>query len=406
VLFLSQVVPYPPHGGVLQRGYHLLRQLGRSARVDLLAFVHPNLLPTQARQDESYAALQAFCERVEYFSLWAKASALHRVGALAASAVTRDPFSAVAHRSAAFRAAVQARLATGAVDLIHVDTIGLSSFVEGVRGVPLVVTHHNIESMLMERRASVHRGLARRYLAHETAKLRRYEQLQSPRYDVNIVVSEPDGEALRALAPGARIAVVPNGVDVDYFVPGTAPETPSLVYTGGLTMFANLDAVLYFLRDIWPRIVSQQPDARFYAVGRHPPAEVRAFAARDPRVVVTGYLEDIRPTVASAAVYVVPLRVGGGTRLKVLDAMAMGKAMVSTSIGCEGIDVRPGEHLLVADTPEAFAEATVSLLRNPAQRQALGRAARARAETVYAWERVGERLLQAYAQAEQTRAAS
>jgi polysaccharide biosynthesis protein PslH len=297
-------------------------------------------------------------------------------------------------------------VAAGGIDLIHADTIGLSAFVEDVQGVPLVVTHHNIESMLMERRASVQRGLARRYLARETDKLRRYEERLSPRYDVNIVVSEPDGEVLRTLAPDARIALVPNGVDVEYFSPNGAAETPSLVYTGGLTMFANLDAVLHFLRDIWPRIVAQQPDVRFYAVGRHPPAEVRAFAERDPNIVVTGYLEDIRPTVASAAVYVVPLRVGGGTRLKVLDAMAMGKAMVSTSIGCEGIDVRPGEHLLVADTPEAFADATVALLRDPGRRQTLGRAARAKAEATYAWERVGEQLLDAYALARQTRTAS
>ncbi len=265
---------------------------------------------------------------------------------------------------------------------------------------PAVVTHHNIESMLMGRRASVEKQpLARRFLARETRKLEAYERAESARYDVNIVVSDADGVALASLVPGVRRAVVPNGVDVTYFAPAEVAQTPTLVYTGGLTMFANLDAVMYFVKDIWPRIAARVPDATFHAVGRHPPQVLKDAAAADPRIVVPGFVDDIRPLVGRSAVYVVPLRVGGGTRLKVLDAMAMGKAIVSTSIGCEGIDVRPGEHLVVADTPEAFADATVALLADPARRHALGRAARAQAEAKYAWGHVGEQLFDAYAQA-------
>jgi glycosyltransferase involved in cell wall biosynthesis len=159
---------------------------------------------------------------------------------------------------------------------------------------------------------------------------------------------------------------------------------------------------MYFLNEIWPRIVQNTPDVRFFAVGQDPPKELVALAAKDPRVIVTGYVNDIRPFVRQAAVYVVPLRVGGGTRLKVLDAMAMGKALVSTSIGCEGIDVRHGEHLIVADTPETFAQSVSTLLDDRTKRRTLGGAARTLVEQRYAWRVVGCQLLDAYRKAMDT----
>ncbi|MEO5821012.1 MAG: glycosyltransferase [Vicinamibacteraceae bacterium] len=400
VLFLSQIVPYPPHGGVLQRGYNLIRELGREAQVHLLAFVHPDVLPTPAALEESRKALGAFCEKVEYFPLWPKASKAHQALGLAMSAVSSQPFSVIAHRSAAYQRRIDTALAATPFDIVHADTVALSQFVRPDVRVPSVLTHHNIESMLMERRAKVEKGwLARRFLDREAAKLRLYEAAESPRFDVNVVVSAPDGEALAEIAPGLRTAVVPNGVDVDYFSPQPDRETPALVYTGGMNMFANRDAVMSFCAEVWPLITASVPDVTFFAVGQDPPPELRALSARDNRIVVTGFVDDIRPYVSKAAVYVVPLRVGGGTRLKVLDAMAMGKALVSTSIGCEGIAVRPDEHLVIGDTPEAMAAATIALLKDPVRRRALGSAARGLVEQRYAWRVVGRQLLDAYQEA-------
>jgi sugar transferase (PEP-CTERM/EpsH1 system associated) len=398
VLFLSQIVPYPPHGGVLQRGYNLLRELGRRASVHLLAFVHPDELRTASKVQESRAALEEFCEGVEYFPLWAKASSLHTAAALLASAGSRLPFSVIAHRSAAFDRRVQESLRSSSPDVVHVDTVALSQFVPlDASSVPLVLTHHNVESMLMERRAEVERRpLAKQYLQRETAKLRAYERGVSPKFDLNIVVSAQDGQMLARVAPDVRTAVVPNGVNVDYFAPDAAEEIPALIYTGGMNMFANRDAVTYFLEEIWPLIAARAPHTTFYAVGQDPPKELLAHATQDPRVVVTGFVDDIRPWVRKAAVYVVPLRVGGGTRLKVLDAMAMGKAIVSTSVGCEGIAVVPGTHLVTADAPTDFARETLSLLGDRPRRLALGRAARALVERTYAWPVVGEQLISAY----------
>lgn len=397
VLFLSQIVPYPPHGGVLQRGYNLLRELGRDARVHLLAFVHPDVLPTEAACRESLEALQKFCETVEYFPLWPKASPVHRLAGLAASALSSLPFSVLAHRSAAFKRRVSELISANGFDIIHVDTIALAQFLEPKQSIATVLTHHNIESQLMERRAGAEsRLLAKWFLRRETDKLRSYEAAMAPGFDLNLFVSQPDEQTLIERVPGLRTAIVPNGVDVEYFTPAQGQDAPALIYTGGMNMFANRDAVMFFLNEIWPLIRRQVPAVRFFAVGQDPPKDLLALAARDNQVVVTGYVDDIRPLVRDAAVYVVPLRVGGGTRLKVLDAMAMGKAMVSTSIGCEGLEVRPDEHLLVADRPERFAERTVMLLGDRDRRLALGRAARDLVERRYSWGRVGQQLMQAY----------
>jgi len=400
VLFLSQIVPYPPHGGVLQRGFNLIRELGRHADVHLLAFVHPDVLPTPQTLEESRRVLQQCCRTVEYFPLWPKTSAVNRIAALGLGVCSHQPFSVIAHRSAAFARRVKDIIRDRHIDVLHVDTVALSQFVPPGLALPTVLTHHNIESLLMERRAQVEtRTLARWYLNREVRKLRRYEADLSRTFDVNITMSVPDERILQRMVPGVRTAVVPNGVDVDYFAPDGTEETPSLIYTGGMNMFANRDAVLYFLEHVWPRIAQARPDVRFLAVGQDPPKELRAIATRDPRVTVTGYVNDIRPLVRQAAVYVVPLRVGGGTRLKVLDAMASRKALVSTSIGCEGIDVTPGQHLLVADSPELFTQSTLDLLSSPERRRSLGDAARSRVVERYSWRGVGQQLLRAYEQA-------
>lgn len=404
VLFLSQIVPYPPHGGVLQRGYNLLHELGRDACVHLLAFVHPDVLPTEAACRDSKVALSKFCDAVEYFPLWPKTSPVHRIAGLAAAAMSPKPFSVLAHHSKAFRRRVAELVATKDFDAIHVDTIALAQFLDPRWSIPTVLTHHNIESQLMERRAGAENGLlARFYLRRERQKLQAYEAEMAKMFDVNVFVSQPDERALTSRVPGLQTVIVPNGVDIEYFTPKQGKPQPALIYTGGMNMFANRDAVMYFLKEIWPLIKTEVPDVRFFAVGQDPPRELFDLAARDPQVVVTGYVTDIRPLVHDVSVYVVPLRVGGGTKLKVLDAMAMGKAIVATSIGCEGIDVLPDEHLLVADSPEQFADKTVSLLRDPSRRSALGRTARELVEQHYSWRRIGGQLLESYRLAVESR---
>ncbi|MBE7414104.1 MAG: glycosyltransferase [Deltaproteobacteria bacterium] len=401
VLFLSQIVPYPPHGGVLQRGYNLLRMSARRNKIHLLAFVHPDVLGTEPLLEESRRELGKFCSSVEFFTLWPKKSKFHKFAGFALSCCSTLPFSVLAHSSRPFRARFEELASSDDIDLIHFDTIALAEVdCPGIRK-PKVLTHHNIESVLMARRAAVEKNpVLRAYLRRQARRLEAYEKEKSPLFACNILVSGEDESKLRAAVPGITTAIVPNGVDTDYFRPVLTDERPAVVYAGGMNMFANKDAVLFFLKEIWPLIKRSRPESEFYAIGQCPPAELLEYAKGDSSVTAPGYVDDVRPFISRAAVYVIPLRIGGGTRLKLLDAMAMGKAIVSTSIGCEGIEAADGKELLVADSPADFAARVLDLLKDEPKRRALGSAARRAAEAKYSWESIGLRLQEAYEDAQ------
>lgn len=398
ILFVTQIVPYPPHGGVLQRGFNLLRELGRHHEVHLLAFHHPDELPPGAAVEQSRVELGRFCRRIEYFPLWPKQSSAHKLAAFAAGAFYPRPFSVLAHRSGLLARRLAEICSSDAPDIVHLDTIALAPYARHTNGIPTVLAHHNIESQLMARRADYESSAAARlYVRMQTNRLVAYERRHVPHFPLNITVSDADAQTLRRLCPGARTAVVSNGVDTEYFVPRFGDETPALIYTGGMNMFANRDAVEWFLDAIWPHIKAAVPGVRFFAVGQRPSPKILAAAASDSAVETPGFVDDVRPWVGRSAVYVIPLRVGGGTRLKIVDAMAQGKAIVSTTLGAEGIDGENGKHFVLADEPQVFAQKVIALLRDPAEARRLGTGARERAEQRYAWPILGTQLAEHYA---------
>lgn len=398
VLFVSQIVPYPPHGGVLQRGFNLLREIGREHEVRLLAFHHLDELPEQ-RVPESISALRDFCADVEYFSMWPKQSRLHKIASFVAALPYVRPYSVLTHRSAALANRIREICEIERwPDIVHLDTIALAPYRAQCLGLPCVLTHHNVESQLMERRAGIERLLAARaYVALQARRLRRYEKNVCPTFPVNVTVSEDDAQTLRTIAGPVRTVVVPNGVDTVYFKPiDSGRQSNSVIYTGGMQMFANRDAVEWFLKEVWPLVRRRVPDARFVAIGAHPPSWLVKAAAANIGVIAPGFVDDIRPWVSDAAVYIVPLRVGGGTRLKMVDAMAQGKAIVATDIGAEGIKGQSGVHYLLRNRSDDFAEAIVGLMSSREMRAELGAKARQLAETVYSWPVVARTLIEAY----------
>ena len=397
ILFLSQIVPYPPHGGVLQRGFNIIQQVSKRNRVHLLAFVDPGILSSEKLVDESRMKLSEYCSTVEYFSLWPKRSDIHKYGAFLLGAFYSRPFSVLAHHSPALTRKMKEIVENEDIDLIHFDTIGLARFHKEYNDIPSVLTHHNIESQLMERRAKYEKNLfARKYVSWQAGRLKRYESQQSPLFDANVVMSEADRDSLRDIAPMARSEIVPNGVDTDYFQDSGCGSEQALVFTGGMNMFANADAMTFFLSDVWPEIKKAFPKTRFYLIGQDPPREICRMSEVDPQIIVTGFVDDVRPFVRKSAVYVVPIRVGGGTRLKVLDAMAQGKAVVSTSIGSEGISVSDGKNVLIADTREELAASVIDLLRDEKKRERLGSEARQFVVENYSWTEIGNTLQDVY----------
>jgi glycosyltransferase involved in cell wall biosynthesis len=326
--------------------------------------------------------------------------------ALARSWLSSSPVDLLKWRVDAIRDRVRTLIADGAVEICVADFLVAATNIPRSDRVPLVLFEHNVEYIIWRRLAALEtRPWRRALLEIEWRKIRRVERAACAFADLTVAVSEADRQLLQQLAPTARCVAIPTGVDAAYFTPGGRPEVPyRLVFTGSMDWHPNEDAILYFSEAILPLIRAQVPDVTVTVVGRTPSVRLRADAAR-AGIVVTGTVDDVRPYIDEAAVYIVPLRAGGGTRLKIFEALAMGKAVVSTSVGAEGLGLTPDRNACIADEPHAFARAVVALLHEPARRRALGQAGRQLVEDRYSWERVAGSFDQ-YCQSVVTRAAT
>ncbi len=397
ILWLSHFVPYPPAGGNLQRSYHLLRQAARRHSVHLVALNMRAVLPTSEAVDGATRHLAEFTAGIRVFPhLWDRSS-VRRAAMAAASFFHPAPYDQNWLYSPAMHAYVRSLAADQSFDLIHLDTLGLLPYATAWHDVPIALNHHNVESQLAERRAGRERFPRRLYFRREAAKLQRLERLRCPEMAVNFTVSDLDAARLREIAPAARTCVIDNGVDVEYFRPGSSgrPEVGGLVFAGTLNWYPNREAVRYFLSEIWPALLTEDPGRRMMFVGRDPPPELHA-ATRDPRISVTGRVEDVRPYFDAASIYVCPIRDGGGTRLKILDALAMAKPVVATGLAVEGLEVLEDDHYLRAETPAEFVAQVRRLERDASLRRRLGQAGRDLVVRRYAWDAVGRKLDEAY----------
>jgi sugar transferase (PEP-CTERM/EpsH1 system associated) len=375
---------WPLNTGGRLRTFHTIAELSQRHEVTVVT--------THAPGDDGHAlaAQLPACARV--ISL---AHAPTKVGSAAfVLATTRSwlsplPLDVWRWRIPAVRQEVDRLLAGGRVDLCVADFLVAVPNVPMGGPVPVVLFEHNVEHVIWKRLAQAPGPVWRRALLElEWRKMRRFEAAACTQADLTLAVSEADRRLLAATAPAARVAAVETGVDIEYFAPNGWHEKPAtIVFTGSLDWYPNEDAVAHFVDEILPRVRAEVGAARFVVVGRNPSAKLRE-AAEAAGAVVTGTVDDVRPYLAEATVCVVPLRIGGGTRLKIFEALAMAKPVVSTTIGAEGLPVTPGEHLVLADGPEDFARAVVALLRDPARRRALAAAGRALVEQRFSWGRV------------------
>lgn len=406
LLWLSHVLPHPPKGGVLQRSFHLLRAAAEAYDVDLVTFRQRAFHPDAAAVAASVAALGELVRVRRVFDLPADAGALARRWLGLSSLVTREPYTVRWNRARDLEPYLAELGRDQRYDVVHFDTIGMFAHREAFPAAAWVLNHHNIESQMMARRADGARGLVRRYLRWEAVRLARYEREPGSRADLHLVVSGLDAARLRAELPRAEVQVVENPVDVSYFqTSGTLEEEPgSIVFAGRIGAYTNAAAVRWMRDAIWPRLRRGGVARALWIVGRSPPPDVVAWGRSDPSVTVTGYVDDVRPWLERAQVYLCPITDGGGTRLKLLDAMAMRRAIVSHPMALEGLDLTPGEHVLVADDVEGLARQVEHALEDAALRARLGRAARERAEQRYSTEAARRHLLGAYERARAIRA--
>jgi len=396
VLWLSHFLPYPPTGGALQRTHHLLREAARRHEIHLVALNQRAILSTAGAVAEAVEHLSGLCSKVEVFPMKWDSSSWRRMMVRAGSFFTPTPFETNWLASPRLRDRVTLLLHQR-FDLIHVDSIGLMPFVAARRETAVALTHHNVESQLVRRRAEMEqRPLHSLYLHREATKLEEWERRICPEVAVNITVSHLDRARLTSVAGDVRAVVVENGVDVDYFQPGVSgvPERGGLIFAGSLGWFANHRAIAHFLEDIWPALRADDPNRTVTFAGRDPPPEL--LSLKDPRVIVTGAVPDMRPYLDAASIYVCPIREGGGTRLKILDALAMGKALVATGLAVEGLDLTAEEHYLRAERPSEYVEQVRRLESDPALRRRLGTAGRTVVVERYSWAVIGRKLDAAY----------
>ncbi len=310
------------------------------------------------------------------------------------SAVRGRSYILSMHSLPEMQAALDELLAGDHYDAVLFESVLIAGYrlPEGVR---VIIDQHNIEHELLWRSYQHEKAWLRKgYNWLESRLIRPVEIERCQRADVVLVTSERERLALKNMLQSSVIEVVPNGVNVEAFQKNCSQqEVPvRIIFTGTFSYYPNIQAVLFFAQRCWPLIRAQIPLATWQIVGSNPPLEVQRLA-KLPGVTVTGTVPDVIPYLDAAAVAIVPLLIAGGTRLKILEAMAMQKAVVSTSVGCEGLAVVPGKHLLVADQPEAFAQAVVAFLSNPEMRAAYGAAGRALVEAEYSWEHCGAQLL-------------
>jgi glycosyltransferase involved in cell wall biosynthesis len=432
ILFLTPQLPYPPHQGTTFRNFGLMQGLSGHHQISLLSFCD-----LQDQLPDVAAPLLALCQHIDTVAAPPPRPLKRR----ARDTFThRLPDMALRLASSAFADRLDAWLAREPFDVVHIEGIEMAPYLDllldGQHQSPLVIfDDHNCEYMLQRIYALVDARIPRRwpgaaYSLVQWQKLRHYEASVCRRAHRVLAVSQTDATALQRLVSGLDVTVILNGIDTaqyethlsnDQSGPG-ADQPPTLVFTGKMDFRPNVDAVRWFAEAIWPQVRARVPEAQFYAVGQCPHHQLDHLRA-DPAITLTGWVQDVRPYITRATVYIAPLRMGSGTRLKLLEAMALGKAIISTRKGAEGLTSEAYAHrpanaertgsandranihrelVLVNDNdPAAFAESVVDLLQDPHRRTELGTAARAFVKANYDWRVIIPRLEALYAPGQQ-----
>ncbi len=382
ILFLTARLPYPPNRGDRLRVFHFIRELSRQHRITLLSFIED--------EDEvaHLAGLRPYCDDIHLVHLSKRQSTINA----ATHAWRSEPMQAMYYQSAAMQKAVDSLIARQDFDLLYVHLFRMAPFVaQHTRPYRVLDLTDVISAEIM--RELPYMGWRRRALyRHELPRIRRYEQTITGQFDETWVISEAERATLAASGAQGEIVVVPNGVDSERYHPiGQRRDRPTLLFVGHMSVPHNEDAAEHLVRDIFPLIRREIPAARLQLVGTDPSARVKRLGTVEG-VTVLGHVPDLNAVLNKAAVFLAPLRFAAGVQNKVLEAMAAGTPVVTTSLVNAGIGAEDGDQLLIADSAEFFATQTVTLLQDHHRANQLADAARAFVLDTYRWEAVGRRV--------------
>jgi len=397
ILWISHFLLYPDTGyGALQRSKNLLKCLGTKSEVILICLVREYDRQLAPSIEVAYKDLKNYCTEVYFIQHKVKAS--HKIKFLFKNVLTGTPYSVFLYRSKELLAVVKSILSNNKIDLIHADTIGLiEQSIKEIESVK-VLNHHDIESHKMSRRTKTETNILKKlFYYYESYCIKKYEKRYCKEYDLNIVVSEVDKSRLQEIEQDIKIEVVANGVDCDYFQFSSRENSnEELIFTGTLDYYPNSHAIIYFFSDVWPFLKKKYPDMKLTIIGKNPPITVVDLVNKYKDVTLCGYVPDVRPYIKNASIYICPIQDGGGTRLKILDALAQGIPVVSTEMGAEGLHLDDGIHLLIGNTPDEFLEKISILIDNPALSKTISTNGRMFVEKNYSYSVIGEKFTSIY----------
>ena len=391
ILWLKTELLHPVDKGGKIRTYNMLKELKREHHVTYLTLDDGTASAADRRNASEYCHELVCIPHVRrekftpgfYFELFL-------------NLVSQHPYAIKKYESRAMHREIVEREQKNSFDLLVCDFLAPAANVPASLAMPAVLFQHNVEAMIWKRHHEVQTNpIKKAYLHGQWQKMRRFEAEMCRRFDSVIAVSAEDREQMKREYGAAAVFDVPTGVDTEFFRPARNAELSphNVVFTGSMDWLPNDDAIRYFMREIMPLIRKRVPDVTLTVVGRSPAAALVDLSKEDSSLIITGRVDDVRPYMETAAAYVVPLRIGGGTRLKIFEAMAMEKAVVSTTVGAEGLPLSDGIELLLKDEPAAFADAVVRVLTDSAYASELAQRAASVVRENFGWRQVTERFI-------------
>lgn len=377
ILFLSQRVPYPPNKGDKLRSFNEIKFLSQNHHISLVCLTNSD------KEIEYTEELRSYCQSIEVVCLSTLRSKTQALFALCSA----TPLTTSYFFSHALKAIIDRKLQDESYDIIFVYCSSMAQYVEHVGHIPKVIDFVDVDSEKWSQYAKYSQFPKKNLYQLESRRLRKYESLLTESFQHCFFVSEKESEDFKKLVCQCpTITPILNGVDCGMFKPVPGPYDPnSLVFTGAMDYFANIEAVLYFVRSILPLVQKAMPDVTFYVVGSNPAPEICMLAKSHPNVVVTGYVDSVQPYVVHSAVFVAPMRIARGVQNKILEAMAMGVPVVTTTLGYEGISATPGIDIFIEDMPDRFAHKVIELMTDDKLRMTISENSRKTVERLYDW---------------------
>ena len=388
---------------MLQRSANLLKAVAESHEVTLLAFNQKDILriydaDLNVSLPAAVAAMEEICQKVKVVDIDCDTRRAGKLRLALSSLFSRLPYSIRWLISDAYQQALNEELAADDYDVIWFDTISLAQYKSDSKMAKAftILNHHNIESDMMFRRSAKESNFFKKtYFYLEAYKLRSYERKEAGGFDINVTCSELDAKRIGCISQGVKTHVVPNGVDTGFFSSSNevVPDPYFLIFIGGMSWYPNREAMLFFARQVWPLLKVRVPNINMHAVGEAPPKELIDLSKKDNNYHVYGFVDDIKCIFNKAGIYICPISDGGGTKLKILDALAMGRPIVAHPVACEGIDVIDGENVMFAETPEEYVSKIIELIEKPSLRTEMSEKNRKLILDKYSYSVIGDGLL-------------